>query len=113
MDGGRINIAACSVGGAQFCLDYARRYVQERQQFGQPLGSFQSIEFRIADMATALHASRLLVHRAAQALDAKVGADSDVGGWGENPRGWVQCTQQCVLAQQYIFCSARVAVVCK
>jgi alkylation response protein AidB-like acyl-CoA dehydrogenase len=73
VDGGRVNIAACSVGGGQFCLDYARRYVQERMQFGQPLSTFQAIEFRIADMATALHASRLLVRQAAQALDAKVG----------------------------------------
>lgn len=44
LDGGRINIGACSVGGGQFCLDYAHRYVRERRQFGQPLDSFQATQ---------------------------------------------------------------------
>lgn len=71
LDGGRINIAACSVGGAQFCLDYARRYAEERHQFGKTIGSFQATEFKVADMATMLHASRLMVYHAAKTLDAK------------------------------------------
>jgi hypothetical protein len=70
LDGGRLNIASCSLGGARQCLDLARRYMQERKQFGKPLASFQALQFRIADMATELDAARLLVHRAAAALDA-------------------------------------------
>ncbi len=61
VDGGRINIAACSVGGAQFCVDHAAEYVASRQQFGQPVGRFQNTQFRLADMATGISASRLMV----------------------------------------------------
>jgi alkylation response protein AidB-like acyl-CoA dehydrogenase len=71
LDGGRINIAACSLGGAQFALDRAVAYVKERRQFGQPLADFQALRFKIADMATELEAGRLMVHRAAALLDAK------------------------------------------
>ncbi|GAB4820214.1 hypothetical protein N2152v2_007260 [Parachlorella kessleri] len=71
LDGGRINIAACSVGGAQFCLDAARGYVRDRQQFGRPIADFQATQFRLADMATGLHASRLMVRQAARSLDAR------------------------------------------
>jgi hypothetical protein len=71
LDGGRINIAACSVGGAGYCLDYAWQYTSERQQFGQPIGSFQATQFKLADMATGLEASRALVRGAAVALDEK------------------------------------------
>ncbi len=70
LDGGRLNIASCSLGGARQCLELARRYLQERKQFGKPLASFQALQFRIADMATELDAARLMVHRAAVALDA-------------------------------------------
>jgi len=70
LDGGRINIAACSLGGARACLDAARAYLLERKQFGRTLAEFQALQFRLADMATALEASRLMVHRAATALDA-------------------------------------------
>nr|MCU0323097.1 hypothetical protein [Chitinophagaceae bacterium] len=80
VDGGRVNIAACSVGGAQFCLDYSRKYVHERHQFSRPISSFQAIKFQLADMATAVHASRLLVRQAAQALDAKVSYQGHSGG---------------------------------
>ena len=51
----------CSVGGAQFCTDMTLRYVQTRQQFGKSIGMFQNTEFKLADMATAVHASRLMV----------------------------------------------------
>lgn len=61
----------CSVGGAAFCLDYAWRYASERQQFGQPIGSFQASQFKLADMATNLEASRVMVRGAAAALDSQ------------------------------------------
>ena len=70
LDGGRINIAACSLGGARACLEATQAYMQERRQFGQKLADFQALQFRLADMATGLEASRLMVHRAAAALDA-------------------------------------------
>ncbi|KFM25371.1 Isobutyryl-CoA dehydrogenase, mitochondrial [Auxenochlorella protothecoides] len=70
LDGGRVNIGACSLGGAAFCLDAAARHARERRQFGRPLADFQATQFRLADMATALHASRLAVRHAARALDA-------------------------------------------
>ncbi len=71
LDGGRINIAAMSLGGAQTCLNLATEYVQGRKQFGKPLSAQQNIQFKLADMATELTASRLLVHQAAALLDAK------------------------------------------
>jgi alkylation response protein AidB-like acyl-CoA dehydrogenase len=71
LDGGRINIAACSLGGAQWALDRAVRYVQERFTFGEPLAEKQSVVFTLADMATELRAARALVRDAAAALDAK------------------------------------------
>ncbi len=70
LDGGRINIAACSIGGARACLDAARAHMLERKQFGQRLADFQALQFRLADMATELEAARLMVHRAACTLDA-------------------------------------------
>jgi alkylation response protein AidB-like acyl-CoA dehydrogenase len=69
LDGGRINIAACSLGGARACLDAARRYMSERRQFGKSLAEFQALQFKLADMATELDAARLMVHRAAHSLD--------------------------------------------
>ena len=69
LDGGRINIAACSLGGAQACLDAALKYVGERRAFGRKLADFQALQFKLADMATELEAARLMVHRAAAALD--------------------------------------------
>jgi len=71
LDGGRINIAAASLGGAQAALDKAVAYLGERKAFGQNIGQFQALQFRVADMATALEAARLLLWRAACALDAK------------------------------------------
>lgn len=71
LDGGRINIAACSLGGAQWALDRAVQYVQERFTFGEPLAEKQSVVFTLADMATELRAARALVRDAAAALDAQ------------------------------------------
>jgi alkylation response protein AidB-like acyl-CoA dehydrogenase len=70
LDGGRLNIAACSIGGAQFCLDRTIEYMRERKQFGSRLSDFQALRFRIADYATDLEASRLMVRRAAVAVGA-------------------------------------------
>ncbi len=69
LDGGRINIGACSVGGARACLEASRDYLKERQQFGQPLAEFQALQFRLADMASELVSARLMLHRAAWMLD--------------------------------------------
>ncbi|MBW9109166.1 acyl-CoA dehydrogenase family protein [Microbacterium ureisolvens] len=71
LDGGRINIAACSLGGAQWALDRAVKYVHERFTFGEPLAEKQAVVFALADMATELRAARALVRDAAAALDAK------------------------------------------
>ena len=71
LDGGRLNIAACSLGGAQAALDRSIAYMGERQAFGQVLTDFQALQFRLADMATELEAARTFLWRAASALDAK------------------------------------------
>ena len=63
-----MNIAACSLGGAQFCLDRAIEYMRERKQFGARLADFQALRFRVADFATELEAARLLLWRAAVAV---------------------------------------------
>src|SRR5262245_3662863 len=69
LDGGRLNIAASSVGAAWMAVDKARGYLLERGAFGRPLADFQALEFKIADMATELEAARLMTYRAAEALD--------------------------------------------
>jgi alkylation response protein AidB-like acyl-CoA dehydrogenase len=71
LDGGRLNIAACSLGGAQFCLDRTVTYMKERRQFGTRLADLQALGFRIADYATELEAARLMLYRAATALDRR------------------------------------------
>jgi hypothetical protein len=70
LDGGRLNIAACALGGARACYEKARTHMLERRQFGQRLADFQALQFRLADMATGLEAARLMVWRAAAMLDA-------------------------------------------
>jgi acyl-CoA dehydrogenase len=70
LDGGRLNIGACSLGGAQRCLDEAIRYTKERQQFGQPIADFQNTQFMLADMATELEAARALLYMAAAKVSA-------------------------------------------
>jgi alkylation response protein AidB-like acyl-CoA dehydrogenase len=71
LDGGRLNISACSIGAARAAFEAARSYMGERKAFGKPLAAFQALQFKLADMATDLEAARLMVHRAAAALDAK------------------------------------------
>ena len=85
LDGGRLNIAACSIGGARFCLEQAIAYTGERKQFGKPLNAFQALQFKIADMATELDAARLMLHRAASSLDA----------------GSAQATTHCAMAKRF------------
>jgi alkylation response protein AidB-like acyl-CoA dehydrogenase len=71
LDGGRLNIAACSVGGAQFCLDRTIDYMRERKQFGQRLADFQALQFRVADYAAEVESARLMVRNAAAAVSQK------------------------------------------
>jgi len=85
LDGGRINIAACSLGAARACLEAALAHVKARQQFGRALSEFQALQFKLADMATELEAARLLVHRAAAALDA----------------GEADATMRCAMAKRF------------
>ena len=71
LDGGRVNIAACSLGGARAALENSLTYSAERKQFGKTIDQFQVTQFKLADMATELEASRLMVLRAATSLDSK------------------------------------------
>ncbi len=85
LDGGRINIAACSIGAAQRALDETGEHLRTRKQFGETLASFQGLRFRYADMATELEAARLMVRSAAQAMDA----------------GLPDATVRCAMAKRY------------
>ncbi len=71
LDGGRINIGACSVGTARAALEEALAYTRDRKQFGRPIADFQASQFKLADMATELEAARLMIRNAADALDRK------------------------------------------
>jgi len=86
LDGGRLNMAACSIGGAQSALDKALAYMKERRAFGKRLDEFQALQFRLADMATGLEASRALLWRAAAALD----------------RGDANATPLCAMAKRFV-----------
>lgn len=70
LDGGRLNIGACSLGGAQAALERSVQYVSEREQFGRPIGDLQSVQFTLADMASDLETARAMLWRAAAAVDA-------------------------------------------
>ena len=72
LDGGRINIGCCSLGGAQAALDAALSYTKERKQFGKAIADFQNTQFKLSDMATELEASRMMIYRAANMLDNKL-----------------------------------------
>jgi hypothetical protein len=71
LDGGRINIGACSIGTARAALEEAKAYVHDRKQFGRPISEFQATQFKLADMATELEAARLMIRNAAAALDRR------------------------------------------
>ncbi|WP_417813150.1 isobutyryl-CoA dehydrogenase [Thalassospira alkalitolerans] len=71
LDGGRLNISACSIGGARAAMEHARGHIKVRKQFGKTLDQFQALQFKYADMVTELEAARLLLHKAAWKLDNK------------------------------------------
>ncbi|WP_417829953.1 acyl-CoA dehydrogenase family protein [Thalassospira sp.] len=71
LDGGRLNIAACSVGGARAAMEHARDHMKVRKQFGKSLDQFQALQFKFADMVTELEAARLMLHKGAWKLDQK------------------------------------------
>jgi butyryl-CoA dehydrogenase len=78
LTGGRVAIAALSLGLAQACLDAALAYARERRQFGRPISSFQAIQFKLADMATEVELARLITHRAAAAYEARRSRGADL-----------------------------------
>ena len=86
LDGGRLNIAACSLGTAQRAFDKALAYAVEREQFGNRISDFQAIQFKLADMATELQAARLMLYDAARALD-----DNDP-----------ECTKRSAMAKRFV-----------
>ena len=85
LDGGRLNISACSLGGARACLEAARDHLLERRQFSRPLADFQALRFKLADMATELDAARLMMRRGAASLD----------------RGDPEATMHCAMAKRF------------
>ena len=86
LDGGRLNIAACSLGGAQDALDRATQYAGERSQFGKKIGDFQATQFKLADMETELNAARTLLYEASSRLDA----------------GAADATKWCAMAKRFV-----------
>jgi hypothetical protein len=86
LDGGRLNIAACSLGGAQSALDKALAYAGERKAFGKAIDQFQALQFRLADMETELQASRMLLYTAASKLDRKA---HDASKWSAMAKRFV------------------------
>lgn len=86
LDGGRLNIAACSLGGAAEALDAALDYAKTRQQFGKPIADFQATQFKLADMATEVEAARVFLYDAARRLDAKA----------------PEATKHCAMAKRFV-----------
>jgi alkylation response protein AidB-like acyl-CoA dehydrogenase len=89
LDGGRLNIAACSLGGAQSALDKALAYASERKAFGKTIDQFQALQFKLADMETELQASRIFLYAAASKLDAKA---HDASKWSAMAKRFVTDT---------------------
>jgi hypothetical protein len=89
LDGGRLNIAACSLGGAQSALDKAVSYTAERKAFGQAINQFQALQFKLADMETELQAARIFLYTAASKLDRKA---PDAGKWSAMAKRFVTDT---------------------
>ena len=102
LDGGRLNIGACSIGGAQFCLDRTIDYMNERKQFGSRLADFQALQFRIADYATELEAARLMLHRAAVAV-----GEGEPGGDAARRAGQAACHRYRLRGGQWLPAIAR------
>lgn len=93
LDGGRLNIAACSLGGAQSALDKALAYAGERSAFGQKINQFQALQFKLADMETELQAARMLLYTAAAKLDRKA---HDASKWSAMAKRFVTDTGSAV-----------------
>jgi alkylation response protein AidB-like acyl-CoA dehydrogenase len=89
LDGGRLNIAACSLGGAQAALDKALAYAGERKAFGHSIDRFQALQFKLADMETELNAARMLLYTAASRLDRKT---PDASKWSAMAKRFVTDT---------------------
>ncbi len=89
LDGGRLNIAACSLGGAQSALDKALAYTAERKAFGKKIDQFQALQFRLADMETELQAARIFLYAAASKLDARA---PDASKWSAMAKRFVTDT---------------------
>jgi alkylation response protein AidB-like acyl-CoA dehydrogenase len=89
LDGGRLNIAACSLGGAQSALDKALAYAGDRQAFGKAINQFQALQFKLADMETSVQASRMMLYAAAARLDARA---PDAGKWSAMAKRFVTDT---------------------
>jgi alkylation response protein AidB-like acyl-CoA dehydrogenase len=89
LDGGRLNIAACSLGGAQAAFEKALAYSGERNAFGKPINQFQALQFKLADMETDLQASRMMLYTAASKLDRKT---PDAGKWSAMAKRFVTDT---------------------
>lgn len=89
LDGGRLNIAACSLGGAQSALDKALAYTADRKAFGSAINQFQALQFRLADMETELQAARIFLYTAASKLDRKA---PDAGKWSAMAKRFVTDT---------------------
>lgn len=85
LDGGRVNIGACSLGGARACFEAAREHMLTREQFGRKIAEFQALQFKLADMATEMEAARLMVLSAAAAIDA----------------GAADATMRCAMAKRF------------
>jgi hypothetical protein len=98
LDGGRLNIGACSLGAGRAALECARAYATERKQFGVAIASNQSLAFKLANMATDLHAARLVLRHAATAMDALKG-DAEGGPPGHWPGGQEAVTVACAMAK--------------
>ena len=86
LDGGRLNIAACSLGGAQSALEKALAYTGDRKAFGRPINQFQALQFKLADMETELQAARVLLYTAASKLDRKA---HDASKWSAMAKRFV------------------------
>ncbi len=99
LDGGRINIATCSVGAAQGAYEAARRYMSERHQFGRPLADFQGLQFKLADLLANIVASRQMVRLAASRLDE---SDPQASAYCAMAKRFATdlCFQSCLDAQQ-------------
>src|SRR3546814_14846176 len=91
LDGGRLNIGACSLGGAQRCIDEALSYTRDRKQFGQSIADFQNTQFMLADMETELQAARTLLYAAAVKVTENAPDKTRFAAMTKRPIGRASC----------------------